>query len=40
MTRGAAYEAVPLPPFMQELIARGGLLPYVKSRLDEEAARG
>jgi 3-isopropylmalate/(R)-2-methylmalate dehydratase small subunit len=40
VTRGAAYEAVALPPFMQELIARGGLLPYVQSRLDEGAARG
>jgi len=40
VTRGAVYEAVALPLFMQELIARGGLLPYVKSRLDEEAARG
>jgi 3-isopropylmalate/(R)-2-methylmalate dehydratase small subunit len=40
VTRGTAYEAVALPPFMQELIARGGLLPYVKSRLDEGVARG
>ena len=31
--RGAQSEA--FPPFMQELIDRGGLLPYVKSQLDE-----
>jgi 3-isopropylmalate/(R)-2-methylmalate dehydratase small subunit len=40
VTRGATYEAVALPAFMEELIKRGGLLPYVKSRLDEGAARG
>jgi 3-isopropylmalate dehydratase small subunit len=40
VTRGATYEAVPLPSFMEELIKRGGLLPYVKSRLDEGGARG
>jgi len=27
----------PFPAFMQELIAQGGLLPYVKARLDAEA---
>jgi len=40
VTRGATYEAVALPAFMEELIKRGGLLPYVKARLDEGAARG
>jgi 3-isopropylmalate/(R)-2-methylmalate dehydratase small subunit len=40
VTRGATYEAVPLPPFMEDLIRRGGLLPYVKARLDEGAERG
>ena len=33
LTQGTKYAAEPFPPFMQELIERGGLLPYVKSRL-------
>jgi 3-isopropylmalate/(R)-2-methylmalate dehydratase small subunit len=33
LTQGEKYAAEPFPPFMQELIERGGLLPYVKSRL-------
>ncbi len=37
VTRGTGYAADPFPPFMQELIDRGGLLPYVKARLEEEA---
>jgi 3-isopropylmalate/(R)-2-methylmalate dehydratase small subunit len=37
ITRGKTYSAEPFPPFMQELIDRGGLLPYVKARLQEEA---
>ena len=37
VTRGTRYAADPFPPFMQELIDRGGLLPYVKARLEEEA---
>jgi 3-isopropylmalate dehydratase small subunit len=32
LTSGAKYEAQPLPPFMQELVAAGGLLAYLKSR--------
>ena len=32
LTQGKTYEAEAFPPFMQELIDRGGLLPYVKSR--------
>jgi len=40
VTRGATYEAVALPAFMEELIKCGGLLPYVKARLDEGAERG
>jgi 3-isopropylmalate/(R)-2-methylmalate dehydratase small subunit len=27
------YQSAPFPPFMQELIARGGLVEYVKARL-------
>ena len=37
LTQGTRHEAEPFPPFMQELIQRGGLLPYVKSRLAKEA---
>jgi 3-isopropylmalate/(R)-2-methylmalate dehydratase small subunit len=37
LTQGTTYTAAAFPPFMQELIDRGGLLEYVKSRL---AARG
>ncbi len=38
LSQGKTYKADPFPPFMQELIDRGGLLPYVKSRLATEAA--
>ena len=38
LTQGKTYDAEAFPPFMQELIDRGGLLPYVKSRLAGEAA--
>jgi 3-isopropylmalate/(R)-2-methylmalate dehydratase small subunit len=33
ITQGSTYAADAFPPFMQELIERGGLLPYVKSKL-------
>ena len=36
LTQGTTHRADAFPEFMQELIARGGLLPYVKSRLDAE----
>ena len=32
VTTGVKYQAQPLPPFMQELVAAGGLLPYLKTR--------
>ncbi|MCE5253438.1 MAG: 3-isopropylmalate dehydratase small subunit, partial [Actinomycetia bacterium] len=32
LTTGITYKAQPLPPFMQELVAAGGLLPYLKQR--------
>jgi 3-isopropylmalate/(R)-2-methylmalate dehydratase small subunit len=32
-TQGTRYVADAFPPFMRELIERGGLLPYVKARL-------
>lgn len=31
-TRGTSFQARPFPPFMQELIKAGGLIPYVKGR--------
>jgi 3-isopropylmalate/(R)-2-methylmalate dehydratase small subunit len=34
LTRGTSHAAEPFPPFMRELIDRGGLLPYVRSRLE------
>ena len=37
ITRGKTYRADAFPPFMQELIESGGLLPYVKARLAVEA---
>jgi len=33
ITQGKKYDAEAFPPFMQELIDRGGLLQYVKSRV-------
>jgi 3-isopropylmalate/(R)-2-methylmalate dehydratase small subunit len=33
LTSGVKYQAQPLPPFMQELVAAGGLLPYLKNRV-------
>jgi 3-isopropylmalate dehydratase small subunit len=31
--RGTTHQAAVVPPFMQELIARGGLVPYARIRL-------
>ena len=39
LTRDTTAQADALPAFMRELIAQGGLLPYVKARLDEAAAQ-
>ena len=36
LTQGKTYESEAFPPFMQELIDRGGLLEYVKSRVERE----
>ena len=33
LTQGTSHQADAFPAFMQELIAQGGLLPYVKARL-------
>ena len=38
LTQGTRHDADPFPPFMQELIDRGGLLQYVKSRVAEGSA--
>ncbi len=32
LTTGKSYQAQPIPPFMQELIAAGGLMEYVKAK--------
>ncbi|MEL1134359.1 3-isopropylmalate dehydratase small subunit [Desulfitobacterium sp. THU1] len=32
LTKNTAFEARPFPPFMQDLIKAGGLIPYVKGR--------
>ena len=37
LTKGREYKAEAFPPFMQDLIDRGGLMPYVKARLEEQA---
>lgn len=36
-TRGETYQAEPFPPFVQELVSVGGLVPYVAQRLRERA---
>ena len=33
LTKGKTYKAAAFPPFMQELIKAGGLMPFVKKRL-------
>lgn len=33
LTTGKTYQAVPFPPFMQQLINAGGLIEYVKTRI-------
>jgi len=38
LTRGKNYDAEAFPPFMQELIDRGGLMEYVKARVAGEGA--
>lgn len=36
LNSGQAYSAVPFPPFMQELIAAGGLINYVRKKYEKE----
>ena len=38
-SRNLTYKAQPVPPFMQELVAGGGLIPYVMKRLSDCASR-
>jgi 3-isopropylmalate/(R)-2-methylmalate dehydratase small subunit len=38
-TKEETYQAAPFPPFVQELVAAGGLVPYVARRLRERAVR-
>jgi 3-isopropylmalate dehydratase small subunit len=38
LTQGTSHQADAFPAFMRELIAQGGLLPYVKARLGAEGA--
>ena len=38
VTQGRTYDSEAFPPFMQELIDRGGLLEYVKSRVGGQDA--
>ena len=33
LTQGKTFQAEPFPPFMQDLIARGGLMEYVKTQV-------
>jgi len=41
LTQGTKHDADPFPPFLQDLIQRGGLIPYVQSKLAKEnVARG
>lgn len=35
-TSGKTYQAAAFPPFIQKIIANGGLLPYLKARMDAE----
>ncbi len=37
LTRQQEYRAAPYPEFLQQIIALGGLLPYVEQRLAQEA---
>ena len=36
-TTGQAFYARPLPPFIGRIVENGGLLPYLKARLEKEA---
>jgi 3-isopropylmalate/(R)-2-methylmalate dehydratase small subunit len=40
LTTGKTYASQPLPPFMQELIADGGLIPHIMKRGQRSEVRG
>jgi len=40
LNTGATFQAQPVPPFMQEIIAAGGLINYVKRRVGGGASYG
>lgn len=37
LTKGESYQAIPIPPFMQELLTCGGLMNYVSERRKQHA---
>jgi len=37
LTTGRTYTAMPIPPFMRELVAAGGLMAHVKRKLSESS---
>jgi 3-isopropylmalate/(R)-2-methylmalate dehydratase small subunit len=37
--RSGSFTVAPTPPFLLDIIARGGLVPWVRARLDERQAR-
>lgn len=39
LTSGEQYQVTPFPPFMQDLVEKGGLIPYVRWRLQEDAEK-
>ncbi len=34
-TTGKTYQAIPIPQFMRDLIQAGGLIPYIKSKMED-----
>jgi 3-isopropylmalate/(R)-2-methylmalate dehydratase small subunit len=36
LTTGETYQAAPFPPFMREIMDKGGLIPYVQWRIKKE----
>jgi 3-isopropylmalate/(R)-2-methylmalate dehydratase small subunit len=39
LTQDKSYHAEPFPPFMQELIEKGGLMPYVKAKTGKKGGK-
>ena len=36
---GEEFSAKPFPPFLRDLVARGGLVPFVRARLEERRGK-